>query len=102
MQTNYHNTTNLHGEEIKNAHVKAHTQKVKVLELYKSGKEYTASDIWIILCGPATNTPITSIRRAITDLTNENKLVKTANMKIGMYSKPESFYKLNTSTTRKF
>lgn len=94
MQTNYHNTTSLHGKEIKNAHVKAHTQKVKVLELYKSGNEYTASDIWIILCGPSTNTPITSIRRAITNLTNEEKLVKTTNMKIGIYGKPEYYYKL--------
>ena len=38
--------------------------------------------------------PITSIRRAITDLTNEGKLVKTNSLKKGNYGKKCHCWKL--------
>ena len=41
-----------------------------------------------------TMVPITSIRRAITNLTNDEKLVKTDNQKTGPYGKPSYCWKL--------
>ena len=40
------------------------------------------------------NTPITSIRRAMTCLTIEGKLIKTEHMGMGMYGKKEYYYRL--------
>jgi hypothetical protein len=48
------------------------------------------------------NTPITSIRRALTNLTNDNFLQKTDVKVTGMYGKPEHIWKLyniKTNTT---
>ena len=40
------------------------------------------------------NCPLTSIRRSITDLTAENKLVKAENKVTGTYGRPEYLWKL--------
>ena len=40
------------------------------------------------------NAPITSVRRAITDLTTEDKLIKTDIMKKGIYGKEVHCWKL--------
>lgn len=39
------------------------------------------------------NYPITSIRRAITNLTKDGKLIKTSNMRPGEYGKPTYAWK---------
>ena len=41
------------------------------------------------------NAPITSIRRALTDLTSKGKLVKSSIMKMGPYGKQVHCWKLN-------
>ena len=95
-QTNYHNTNNETGEEIKLSHKKAHSQKVDVLALYKLMPDVrlSASEVYSLLGYVSNNTPITSIRRCITNLMNEGHLVKLSDKRKGMYGKPESFYQL--------
>ena len=46
------------------------------------------------MLGPDTVWPITSIRRALSDLTSECKLTKTDNKKLGPYGKHEFTWKL--------
>ena len=76
----YHNTTNLNGEELKEAKRNAVTQEENVIDIFEHltfvyGKEQllTPSRIesqWInLLRGRKRFPPITSIRRALTNLT---------------------------------
>lgn len=89
----YYNTTNEEGAELKSYSEKAETQKEAVLFLFQKFKHGTPSEVWKFygsnLC------PLTSIRRAITDLTKEGKLIRTEEKKPGIYGRPESIYKLN-------
>ena len=101
----YHNTTNLNGEELKEAKRNAVTQEENVIDIFEHltivyGKEQllTPSRIesqWInLLRGRKRFPPITSIRRALTNLTKKGKLEKTNKMEVGKYGKPEHCWKL--------
>ena len=48
----------------------------------------------MVLSQSGLNCPITSIRRAMTDLTNLGKIVKTNRQVRGMYNKPEHLWEL--------
>ncbi len=89
---NYYNTTNKQSEDLKESIKKAKSQRKKVLLFYKEFKELSASDVLKLY--PCKNTPLTSIRRAITNLSNEGKIYKTKQKKIGFYKEPEHIYKL--------
>jgi hypothetical protein len=41
--------------------------------------------------------PITSIRRALTNLTNEGKIIKTGVKTVGLYNKKEHLWRLRTA-----
>jgi len=79
----YHNTTHLTGEPLRRGRSKAQAQKDAVLELFKFHPTdwITPELVLQVLVNwgaiPET-TPITSIRRAITDLTNDLLLEKSA------------------------
>lgn len=90
----YYNTTNEEGAELKSYSEKAETQKEKVLRTFKEFGLLTPSQAWKV-SGLRLGTPLTSIRRAITDLTKEGKLIRTEEKKPGIYGRPESIYKLN-------
>lgn len=90
----YFNTTNLKGAELKGATEKAKTQKEIILQLFKGShfKHLSPSGIMRL-----TNNkwPITSIRRALTNLTHDRLLIKTTDQNLGMYGRPEHIWKLN-------
>lgn len=89
----YHNTNNLEGATLQIATVKAVRQAdevLKIIQLHK--KPMTASDVWFKF--GATRCPLTSIRRALSNLKKEEKLLKLEIQKIGIYKQPESFYQL--------
>jgi len=73
----YHNTTDLFGNDLATAESKAITQKEACYEILKEYKSHaTAPEVWamFIARNPAKkNTPLTSIRRALSDLCNDNK-----------------------------
>ena len=88
----YFNTTRLEGEQLRNEITNAEYQEDKVMAIFKHHrvnikpfKGLSPSDVHIHL----TEYPITSIRRAMTNLTNRGSLFKTGTQKEGPYGKPE-------------
>lgn len=91
----FHNTINLTGVDLKEANKKANRQEDRVLELFRStGIAMTPEEVearYNALFPPA---PLTSFRRAITNLTNAGYLTKCDNMAIGKYGKPVHYWKI--------
>ncbi len=91
----YYNTTNEKGEFLNELWKKASKQEDFVKSLFTEYGNLTASDTWKLFPNnPGYQTPITSVRRAITDLSNQGFLIKTEKKKIGLYGKPEYYYRL--------
>ncbi len=80
----YYNTTSETGTTLERSHRKAATQQERIMELFKQGGEFTPDEIHSRL---NTRAPLTSTRRAITNLTREGRLEKTDKQRIGMYGK---------------
>lgn len=97
----YFKTTNESGTTLKNNVAKAKSQEEEILKLFKLDfkhwkdlKEYLGmSPTDLIDYFP--EYPITSIRRALTNLTKQGKLIKTNEKRIGMYGRSEYVWKLN-------
>ena len=84
----YYNTNKLKGFDQKEANRKASTQEDRILHFFErnKGNRYSPEEIQTY-CQMATR-PLTSVRRAITNLTNDGYLRKTNDMKLGIYKKP--------------
>lgn len=84
----YYNTVNLEGKELKKRQMKAGTQNAIILELFRNqpGTLFTPFDVYRAIGAPDHNAPITSIRRAITSLTDQGYLVKTEIKRMGGYN----------------
>ena len=84
----YYNTNNLTGFDLKEANRKASTQEDRILHFFERnrGNRYSPEEIQTY-CQMVTH-PLTSVRRAITNLTSDGYLRKTKNMKPGVYGKP--------------
>jgi len=99
LQPIHFNTTHESGALLKHYAAKAGTQNAKVLAIitqyYPSGA--TASNILRMFTD---NTPITSIRRALTTLYDAGILDKTSERREGLYGRPECVYKLRDEVTK--
>jgi len=84
--SNYYNTNKEEGNTLVKSNTKANKQQDAILLFFKNNINinYTPFDIQDNVLP---DTPITSIRRAMTNLEQDNKLVKTATMKLGKYGK---------------
>lgn len=94
---NFYNTIQADSRQTSLFEVKAITQGVKILQFFKSypNHEFTAEEIHeIVFPLNHHNIPITSIRRAMTNLANKGKLVKTGNKRRGNFGKPINTWKL--------
>ena len=102
----YFNTTNQDADFVSMEIEKCKSQEEIIFDIFSDGKQYSASDVWEkyfeIKVHSETPTPITSIRRAITNLTYVGKLVKLNETKIGMYGKPEHYYEVRDKQTQLF
>lgn len=83
----FFNTIELWGKGLFCANQKATTQEERIYLIFmqNKGKEMTPFEVldqYVKTYPPA---PITSIRRAITQLTKKNHLTMTSNMKVGNY-----------------
>lgn len=82
---NYFNTTNLAGQNLYAVVQRSKTQNQVILEFFKKNPTslYTPFDVREAVWPPehCNQPPITSVRRAITSLTKDGKLLKT-NVKI--------------------
>tara|TARA_R110000803_G_scaffold70717_2_gene133715 strand:+ start:1501 stop:1830 length:330 start_codon:yes stop_codon:yes gene_type:complete len=90
----FYNTTHETESVLKESHRKTNSQESRILNYFlMSGEPLSPS---MILKQMGLNCPITSIRRALTDLTLDNKLVKTDDYCIGTYGKREHLWRLKT------
>jgi hypothetical protein len=92
----FFNTTNESGSQLIDSNRKAMKQNDVVFELFKQFGTASPSQIyqvWATITG-LTTPPITSIRRAITTLTDEGKLEKLDSMKKGLYGKDEHEWRI--------
>ena len=89
----FYNTTNQKGEILKTSRKQAKAQEDVIYEYFKRNhqKIYTPFNIQRALA--LTHTPITSIRRAITNLTDKGYLIKTTTQQIGEFGKPNYCWK---------
>ena len=85
----YFNTTDQDIDYVNKRKSKNKTQEVLVYDLFKNHTTLTASEV---LHKFPKRVPITSLRRAISNLQQEQKLVKTTDTKTGIYGAPEHYY----------
>jgi Fe2+ or Zn2+ uptake regulation protein len=91
----YYNTTNEKGIKLKESHRKAKTQEEVIYSFFlMHGKPLSPSQVLKKL---NLECPITSIRRALTNLTNEGKIIKTGVKTVGLYNKKEHLWRLRTA-----
>ena len=93
----YYNTTNQKGEVLNDLNVKTERQEVLIEHLYKRYFRLSPSQAWKLFNKPGT--PITSIRRGITNLTSDGKLIKTNEKIKGLWGRDEHIYQLKFEET---
>lgn len=89
---NYFNTTLLDGSDLIQSEQKAENQNEKILKFFQSLHHGTPSNVWAYAFNQ--QAPLTSIRRGITTLTKQGKLVKSELKAPGIYGKPEYIWHL--------
>jgi len=100
----FYNTISFSGDDLKKENAKAKKQEDLILALFKANpsKNLSPSQVHTILCRKYNiYPPITSIRRALTNLTGRLELIKTDETVPGMYHLPERTWKLATTTITK-
>ena len=95
----YYNTTEETGSELVESHAKAKTQEKKILFCFHDQRNPLSPSVLCEMLDDAY--PITSIRRALTDMTNQGNLEKTDNKVMGRYGKLEHQWKLRTDKADK-
>ena len=87
----HHNTTNEKGSELATFEKIASTQEDTIKSIFeKSPTGFTASEVLKVF--PSDNVPITSIRRGLTNLCDQDKLYKSESMRVGMFGRKEHVY----------
>lgn len=90
----YFNTTKLIGPELLKEIENANGQSETVIHIFKAIKTGSPSVVHRYFVELKKNVPLTSIRRCMTNLTNNGKLKKTKKTTPGLYGKPEFIWKL--------
>ena len=93
----YYNTTNLKLDELRKEVEKADNQEQRVFKIInglplKAAGPSTIHYIYSLFYGNAT--PLSSIRRAVTNLTRSGKLEKTFEKTKGSFNKPEYIWRV--------
>lgn len=94
---NHHNTTNLTGTNLDQANDKAQGQQVAIMQFFtaRPGGEYTACQVFSAL----EDYPLTSVRRAISNLARAGHLIKTPNKQVGLFGALAYTWKLANLTS---
>lgn len=101
MTTHFHNTIRATGDNLIAHTITCKSQEDRILAIFKeSGKSMTPFEVEEAYIKLYPKVPITSIRRAMSNLTKDNKLVKTNAMKQGGYDKPNFMWEFNKSLGR--
>lgn len=83
----YHNTNCEVGEELQTSHEKALLQQNRILSYFQTFPQDTFTPEEVHKALYSDNTPLTSIRRAITNLTEAGRLTKTDVFKVSSFGK---------------
>jgi len=109
MIASYYNTNGLKGEALVSANKKAERQEIMVTKIFASYKRLmTASEVhalYVATPGTKPNTPLQSIRRAISNLSSKefNCYLKMTELKTeGIYGSPEHYYKIRDNQLKLF
>ena len=94
----YYNTNKLTSEECHEARKKCGRQEESILRLMNARYGVPMSPEEVLNALRWVNTPLTSVRRAITNLTEKGYLRKTNLMVMGMYGKPTHTWVVNERT----
>ena len=91
MGKHYFNTTHESGAKLKSYETQAASQEDLILSHFKSspGMMYTPSEIQTLILP---NSPVTSVRRAMSNLTKKGLLRKTSHKIEGPYGHPEHLW----------
>jgi hypothetical protein len=92
MENGYYNTNKECGVVLGRSNAKAKTQEDDILVIFRNKKRLSASQAWALYDSSGV-TPLTSIRRAITNLCRDSRLIKTDDVVEGIYGKNEHIYK---------
>ena len=88
----FYETIEQTGSALKESNKKTRKQEELIFDLFVKRNQPLSPSMVLNECG--LNCPITSIRRAITDLTNSGRIVKTDRQVKGMYGKAEHLWEL--------
>jgi hypothetical protein len=93
----FYNTTNEAGRTLEEFESIAGKQEREILSFFKLHwhREMSPSYVWQTLYGPA-GAPLTSVRRAISNLTTKGHLEQTNNRQLGIFGRPEKLWKYKT------
>ncbi len=91
----YFNTTNEQGESLKEALNKAMNQQDRIVEFFRSNKDRQLTPVEVADAIFDTRTPLTSIRRAMTNASKNGLLVQTDKKKKGAYGRMNYCWKFN-------
>jgi len=94
LQFNFYNTIEKSGVELKALRENASKQTARVMELFTLKNMMTPEEVHSLYEKTYTPVPITSIRRAITDLTSRGWLQKTDMQKPGRWGVANYLWKL--------
>ena len=90
----YYNTLGIADRQLRDAIEKTTKQEKIVLLLFEAKKEMTPCECHAMYVHVVKNTPLTSIRRAITDLTTKGSLIQTGSKRLGIYGKDNYVWKI--------
>lgn len=93
----FYNTTNISGDELKVACKRAASQQALVLDFFQQHPDgmYTASQVYVMLEMKAKGVPLTSVRRAMSNLKIMGKLLRTSEKRKGFFGADNYKYMLS-------
>ena len=99
MLEHFHDTINASGDELIAHTITCKSQEERILAIFKEKQGVAMTPFYIldIYSKLYKEVPITSIRRAMSNLTEENKLIKTRNMKKEHFGKKNFLWTYNDS-----
>jgi len=89
----YFNTTQETNPQLALFTDKAKCQDEIILSLFQKHGRLSPSRCWVLV-QQISPSPLTSIRRGISNLTREGKLIKTSEKAVGIYKRPELVWEL--------
>ena len=95
-ELDFHNTINETGERLTELKQNAKTQQEKILRHFFMNRNYACTPFEIQVC-VLPGTPITSIRRAITNLTTQGHLIKEKEQKVEKYGVKNNYWSFNAN-----